>query len=290
MCSFCGNKETVERTLFVLGYGDVFLKEYIENRHPLTAFRNAEMYTKDFTEKEKTKAYKAAYRRLLAYVKSSSFTPASDEDIKFNAIAFLLKLNDDDRESLLNALRMKKRALNTVTGVEALKQVNDNTMDTINLEKTAAKPVSGSGQRLNRPVVLGPNIIGIPLQKGENVYFVSVSAKLVKKQRVTKRIDYSSLTGTYKITSTLKLRFGSINPNRITEEKFVVEDTGKFYITDRKLGFLGFKSFSVNLNKIVRVSMDYANNYVLIYKLNREKPYILQTDRNNDILQMLSNH
>ena len=40
----------------------------------------------------------------------------------------------------------------------------------------------------------------------------------------------------------------------------------------------------------INESMDYANNYVLIYKLNREKPYILQTDRNNDILQMLSNH
>ena len=287
MFDFDDNHKKTNRLLAILKYGEIFLEEYIEKKHPLVAFQKAEMFAKDFSEKEKIRAHNIAYDKLLSYVETPAFVPESDEEIKFNAIAFLLKLEVDKKENLLNVLKRKHHTLNNIVASTPTEPQNSSVANFHQKSKTTlTSSTLSNGLNLMKPV-LGPSILGINLQKDEHVYFIDTSAKLIKKQKVTTRIDYAGITFRLNLTDNLKYRSGSINPKRTIEEKFIVEDTGKFYITDRKLGFIGFKTFTINLNKIVRVSMDYANNYVLIYKENREKPYIIQSINNNEILELL---
>jgi hypothetical protein len=123
------------------------------------------------------------------------------------------------------------------------------------------------------PQYTGFNVI---LKKGEIVHWLCPST-LKKRKKVTKTINYSGFTGSIKITKGLRYRVGSINLSPQTSEIMVNEDSGNFWLTDQRIGFLGGrKNFNLPYSKIL--SFEAYKDAIIIHKDGRETPYIVGLD------------
>jgi hypothetical protein len=111
------------------------------------------------------------------------------------------------------------------------------------------------------------------LKKGEIVHWLCPSI-FKKRRKITKTINYSGFTGSVKIMKGLRYRVGSINLSPQTSEVMVDEDSGNFWLTDQRIGFLGRrKNFNLPYNKIL--SFEAYKDAIIIYKDGRENPYIV---------------
>ena len=119
----------------------------------------------------------------------------------------------------------------------------------------------------------GLNII---FKKGEILHWLCGST-LKKQKRITERVNYSGFTGSIKITKGVRYRVGSFKLAPQTREVMVDEDSGNFWMTNQRIGFLGSrKNFSLPYNKIL--SFELYNDGVKIHKEGREASYIVGLD------------
>lgn len=93
------------------------------------------------------------------------------------------------------------------------------------------------------------------LQKGEKCYFISPSTYYEYK-KVTKSIKYAGPHFRFRITKGFYYRAGNVSFQRKTEDTLSKIDTGKLYITDKKIIFIGnLKTINVRLNKIIDMEL-----------------------------------
>lgn len=117
--------------------------------------------------------------------------------------------------------------------------------------------------------------VDVRMAPGETFLF-GCATHLVKKKKVTKRINYSGLTYTVRITKGLRYRIGSIKAQRITQEEIVSVDTGTIWVSTHRIGFRGNdKNVIVDLKKVAVVDVD--EGLLTLFKSGKENPYLFHT-------------
>jgi hypothetical protein len=124
----------------------------------------------------------------------------------------------------------------------------------------------------------------IKLQKGELCHF-NVSSNYHELRTVTKRINSGGPALSIKIAKGLHWRASSVSSQRITQDILTKLDSGKIYITNKRLIFVGVKSTkSVALDKIL--DFEAFKNGFTVYK-DSGKPFFLEIQDNTDIALMI---
>lgn len=116
--------------------------------------------------------------------------------------------------------------------------------------------------------------VNIVLKEGE-VFHWAIVATLLKRKKVTTRINYGGLTGSVRIMKGVSYRVGSIGVQSVSKEIMDREDAGIFYVTNQRIGYLGYrKQFSFPLKKIG--SLELRPDGLHVFKDGKEAPYILE--------------
>ena len=130
---------------------------------------------------------------------------------------------------------------------------------------------------------LPPIQIDINLQKNEQCY-LSINAEWLEHRTVTQRINYGGVGYRVKIMKGVYYRAGSVKVQRITSEELQVIDSGKVYVTNKRLIFVGHKKNStIQIGKIL--SLTPYSDGVGIEKDSGKSP-ILKVANNSDIFAM----
>jgi hypothetical protein len=104
---------------------------------------------------------------------------------------------------------------------------------------------------------------------------------------VTTRVNYGGLTASVKIMKGVRYRVGSMQVQAVTREVMDTEDSGILYITNQRVGYLGFrKQFSFPYAIIG--SLELRPDGLHIFKDGKEAPYILGLDDYEVVLAMIS--
>lgn len=123
--------------------------------------------------------------------------------------------------------------------------------------------------------------------KPDEVLHWAVAASLMKRKKVTTRINYGGLTGSIKIMKGVRYRVGSIGVSSVSKEILDKEDSGAFYVTNQRIGYLGYrKQFSFPFKKIG--SLELRSDGLHIFKDGKEAPYILELRDYEVALAMIS--
>jgi hypothetical protein len=113
---------------------------------------------------------------------------------------------------------------------------------------------------------------GINLQSGEKCYCIR-DVEWFEHRTVTKRIRYSGPTYRLKIIKGLSWRIGDLGFQKITDDILAHIDSGRIYLTNKRLLFLGArKNTSINLSKILDFT-PYKNG-VDIQKDSGKSPFL----------------
>lgn len=111
--------------------------------------------------------------------------------------------------------------------------------------------------------------------KPDEVLHWGMVANLMKRKKVTTRINYGGLTASVKIMKGVRYRVGSMNIGSESKEIIDREDSGIFYVTNQRLGYLGYrKQFSFPFKKVG--SLELRPDGLHIFKDGKEAPYILE--------------
>lgn len=93
--------------------------------------------------------------------------------------------------------------------------------------------------------------VDLNLQHGEECYFTT-DVQWYEQRTVTQRVNYHGPTARIKITKGVYYRFGSFVPQRVTAEEWKLVDTGRVYLTNKQLIFMGSKKNSnIKLTRIL---------------------------------------
>lgn len=96
---------------------------------------------------------------------------------------------------------------------------------------------------------------GVILQRGE-VCHAQFPCNLHEMRTVTKRINYHGPGGRIRIMKGLSWRFGSVSVSRVTSEELRQLDSGKLYITNKRLLFNGSaKNVNTPFKKIIHFTI-----------------------------------
>jgi hypothetical protein len=111
--------------------------------------------------------------------------------------------------------------------------------------------------------------------KPDEILHWAVAASMMKRKKVTTRVNYGGFTGSVKIMKGVRYRVGSIGVSSVSKEILDKEDSGAFYVTNQRLGYLGYrKQFSFPFKKIG--SLELRSDGLHIFKDGKEAPYILE--------------
>ncbi|MCB0777821.1 MAG: hypothetical protein KDB99_16070, partial [Chitinophagaceae bacterium] len=123
--------------------------------------------------------------------------------------------------------------------------------------------------------------VDINLQKKEVCYF-TIDCEWLENRTRTKRINYTGVSTRIRIMKGVYYNIGNITPQRVTTEELTVIDSGKIYVTNKRIIFMGSKKNStIKLDKIL--SLTPYSDAVGIEKDAGKSP-ILQVNHNADVL------
>lgn len=124
----------------------------------------------------------------------------------------------------------------------------------------------------------------INMQKNEKCHF-HTDIEWLEQRRVTKRIAYSGPTMRIKIANGLYWRSGNIGVQRITQDVWQIIDSGKLYLTNKRIIFMGSRgNKTITLKKILDFNV--FSNGIDIQKESGKSPF-LQFSENTDIFSMI---
>ncbi len=93
--------------------------------------------------------------------------------------------------------------------------------------------------------------VDLNLQRGEECYFIT-DVQWYEQRAVTQRVNYHGPTARIKITKGVYYHVGSIAPQRVSAEEWKQIDTGRVYLTNKRLIFMGSKKNSnIKLSRIL---------------------------------------
>jgi len=118
--------------------------------------------------------------------------------------------------------------------------------------------------------------VQIRIQKSEHCYFAG-NCNWFEQRRVTKRINYGGPTMRIKIAKGLYWRMGSLAVQPVSEESWRLIDEGEFYLTNKRLIFMGASG-----NKTIRLTkiLDFTayQNGIEIQKDTGKSPFLEFSD------------
>ncbi|MGH8003677.1 MAG: hypothetical protein ACRECJ_03000 [Limisphaerales bacterium] len=124
----------------------------------------------------------------------------------------------------------------------------------------------------------------INLQRGEKCYLFS-HVDWYEYRRITKRIRYSGPTMRIKIVKGVYWRMGDLGIQKVSEDILMKIDSGKIYITDKRLIFNGgLKNATIQHSKILDI-IPYQNG-IQVEKSSGKSPF-LQFHSNVDVFAMI---
>lgn len=119
----------------------------------------------------------------------------------------------------------------------------------------------------------------ISLQAKETCHFIS-DIEWHEQRKVTKRVNYSGIGTRVRLMKGVSLRLGSITPQRITEDVWQLIDSGRLYLTNKRIIFMGQSgNKTIALNKILDFQV-YSNG-IEIDKDTGKSPFF-KMDNNSD--------
>lgn len=128
--------------------------------------------------------------------------------------------------------------------------------------------------------------VNIVFKDGEVLHW-AVAGSLMKRKKVTTRVNYGGFTGSVKIMKGVRYRVGSIGVSSVSKEILDKEDSGVFYVTNQRIGYMGYrKQFSFPFKKIG--SLELRSDGLHIFKDGKEAPYILDLKDYEVALAMIS--
>lgn len=115
--------------------------------------------------------------------------------------------------------------------------------------------------------------LGIIFKPTELLHFAQ-DAQLRRFKHITKTIQYKGFSSSIRIMKGFRYRTGEYRFNRTTQELLSLEDRGKFYVTNERVGFHGLrKQFAVLVDKIS--SLELRPEGLFVFKEGKEAPYIV---------------
>lgn len=117
--------------------------------------------------------------------------------------------------------------------------------------------------------------INVIPKKNEILHWVQ-SANLNKIKNVTRRVNYGGPVASIKICKGLSYRVGSLGVSTERHEELNIIDSGTFWITNQRIGFIGDKkSFTMALKKVLsfEVSPEYG---LVIHKEGTVNPQMVE--------------
>jgi hypothetical protein len=166
------------------------------------------------------------------------------------------RITDDEKNSLdklLNHFNLSKSDI-------AFDQDSFNKYYTLALVDKGVLPTIDNAQA-------GVNIV---FREGEVLHW-AVSASMMKRKKVTTRVNYGGFTGSVKIMKGVRYRVGSIGVSSVSKEIMDTEDSGAFYVTNQRVGYIGYrKQFSFPFKKIG--SLELRSDGLHIFKDGKESP------------------
>lgn len=235
------------------------------------------------SEKEGVKEYREALARVL-----SDATITDDEKKELEAIAHKHGLTAEEMAKL-----QKSAVSGVFTSISADQKITEDEKKSLeallNHFGIGTKDINFDQKAFNKyyslaliesgvlPEAQDPNNeLNVVFKKGEVLHFGS-AAVLRKVKRVTDRINYGGLTASIKITKGLRYRVGSMKVSSVSREVLAAEDSGIFYVTNQRVGYIGArKQFSMPVGKIL--SFELRPEGIHIFKDGKEAPYILTLD------------
>ena len=124
----------------------------------------------------------------------------------------------------------------------------------------------------------------LSLQNKEICHFIA-DIEWLEQRTVTKKVNYAGLTTRFRLAKGVYIRTGSIKPLRVTEDIWKMIDSGRVFITSKRIIFVGgLGNKSIPLNKIIDFSF-YLNG-IEIEKDTGRSPF-LQFHHNTDICALI---
>lgn len=114
--------------------------------------------------------------------------------------------------------------------------------------------------------------VRIVYKDGEILHY-ALRTRMLKKKSKTVAFAYHGPQISIRIMRGLRYKAGMIMPAPIKEEYWDTEAEGMFFITNQRIGFVGLKSFSINISKLFYLTFE--EEMLFIFKEGRENPYII---------------
>ena len=125
---------------------------------------------------------------------------------------------------------------------------------------------------LNRYISVINCSVRIVYKDGEILHY-ALRTRMLKKKSKTVAFAYHGPQISIRIMRGLRYKAGMIMPAPIKEEYWDTEAEGMFFITNQRIGFVGLKSFSINISKLFYLTFE--EEMLFIFKEGRENPYII---------------
>lgn len=123
---------------------------------------------------------------------------------------------------------------------------------------------------------LNPDTIDL-IYKPEEILHWVCPASLMKYKRVVQRVNFAGPRVSIKIMKGLTYRAGSYKISAQSNEYLVPEDSGSFWLTNQRFGFMGTrKNFVLTYNKVLHFEL--TSDGLSIAKEGRDNPYLLHLD------------
>jgi len=114
--------------------------------------------------------------------------------------------------------------------------------------------------------------------KDDEVLWWACSASYNKIKRVTNRVSYAGPRFNFRIAKGISYRVGSYKFQTSSSEHLIPQDTGLFWVTNKRIGFLGArKHFDFPHSKLAYFDLN-ANEGMKLFKEGRENPFMLTLD------------
>lgn len=129
-------------------------------------------------------------------------------------------------------------------------------------------------------------MINLNFDESETLYFLAPFI-LVKKKKVTERINYSHLSHTIKITKGLRYKVGTIKPQVIQSEVLAPVDVGQLWITNERIGFKGEnKNIAIDFKKVAFIELD--DNLLKLAKDGNANPFLFHSEQIDTVCGIVS--
>ena len=116
--------------------------------------------------------------------------------------------------------------------------------------------------------------IALPLKKGEVVHLADYGY-MKKVSTRTERVGYHGPVISFKLFKGVRYRAGDLGVHRTTRTTIDVVDEGSFYITNKRVVFVGqMKNFSIPINKVIKIEV--MDEGLLLQKENTMTPRIVE--------------